>query len=194
MFIQILVKGKGRSRAHSIPKSSGLKKLVRGVASKKRRTVARQAILDPGIRSHVFMILKKVQKEMTRLSSKSFNSLLGASSAEALTAFTWEKLAQQISHAAPTLYAVLDACVDVKRRRSVEGDGKSKTKAKTRARQCSSTAILGVCAGILLRHRNHHMNLVQRLVALVLHSGHSAKQVSTYICTSVHIMLLIPYM
>jgi hypothetical protein len=56
--------------------------------------------------------------------------------AEALTAFTWEQLAQESSHAAPTLYAVLEACVDVKRRRrkSVEGDGKSKTKEKTRAR------------------------------------------------------------
>ena len=66
------MKSKAQSRIHSIPKSSGLTKLVRGAASKRKHTIARQAVLDRGIRVRLFAILKKkVQKEMMRLNSKS---------------------------------------------------------------------------------------------------------------------------
>ena len=71
---QVLVKGKGKSRAHSIPKSSGLKKLVRGAAAMRRHTImiARQAMLDPEIRVQVLVLIVKtrIQKEMTTLCSK----------------------------------------------------------------------------------------------------------------------------
>ena len=41
----------------------------------------------------------------------------------------------------------------------------------------ADVAVLGVCACILLRHRNTHMNAMQRAISLVLHIGHSSKQV-----------------
>ena len=43
--------------------------------------------------------------------------------------------------------------------------------------QGQTPSILGVCASILLRHKNVHMNALQRIISLVLHTGHSAKQV-----------------
>ena len=39
------------------------------------------------------------------------------------------------------------------------------------------TAVIGMCAAILLRHRNTHMNLVQRIISTLLYSGHAPKQV-----------------
>ena len=99
---------------------------------------------------------------------------------ETLTRFTWEQLAQEISHTAPTLHSVFEVCTDVKRRerKVVKGEEKSQAKGRRKTRHCSNTVVLGVCAGILLRHHNHHMNFIQRLVSLILHSGHCAKQVS----------------
>ena len=109
-------------------------------------------------------------KEMTVLCSSESKSILRASSLEALNSFTWEKLSSELSAKAPTLYAVLDACVNVKRRGKVTPESKS--------RHSSRHAVLGMCAAIILRNRHHHMNLVQRIVSLILHGGHSAKQVS----------------
>ena len=41
----------------------------------------------------------------------------------------------------------------------------------------SNSAILGVCAALLLRHRNHNLNAVQRIISIILHGGHAAKWV-----------------
>ncbi len=114
---------------------------------------------------------RDVQKEMKSLCSKKFGSMLRASSAEAVSSFTWDKITNEVSSKAPTLYAVLQGCVDVKKP-SISCRGQ-----KWKSRHSSSSTVIGMCAGILLRHRNHHMNLVQRIVALILHSGHCAKQV-----------------
>jgi len=41
----------------------------------------------------------------------------------------------------------------------------------------SNSAILGDCAALLLRHRNHNLNAVQRIISIILYGGHAAKQV-----------------
>ena len=40
--------------------------------------------------------------------------------------------------------------------------------------------ILCVCAAILLKHRNIHMNKLQRIVSLILYNGHASKQVTMH--------------
>ena len=131
-------------------------------------------MLDPEIRVQVLVIVKtRIQKEMTTLCSKRCDSLLRTSSVEVLTTFAWDRLMEKISTVAPTLYAILDACVDVKRRKRKVLEGCQRNKTHHR----SNTAVLGLCTVMLLHHRNQHMNLVQRLLALILHSGHGAKQV-----------------
>ena len=37
----------------------------------------------------------------------------------------------------------------------------------------SNDATMGVCAAILLRHKNQHMNALQHIVSLILHRGHA---------------------
>ena len=176
-------------RAHSIPRSSGMKALVRGVARRNHRTVARQAMRSKAVRTQVLAILKAdIQKEMKLLCKKKTQSILRSRSAETLCTFSWDMLADELEEKAPNLFQVLKACVDVKRRKRIS-EGRRKT------RITSNTVVLGVCAGVLLRHCNHHMNLIQRLIALILHAGHSAKQVLVALCLAIHTcMHIIMYM
>ena len=37
-------------------------------------------------------------------------------------------------------------------------------------------AIIGMCAAILLRHHNTHMNFVQRIISTLLYSGHACAE------------------
>ena len=71
---------------------------------------------------------------------------------ESVNRFSWDLLAKELESKAPTLYGVLSICVDVRRR-------KRKTKT-SKQKSSSNTAMLGVCAAILLRHRNQEMNLL----------------------------------
>ena len=85
-----------------------------------------------------------------------------------LANFSWDDLASELKNRAPVLHTFLTTCVDVKRRRKT-----SKTTYRT-----SNAAVLGVCASILLRHKNQHMNVLQHIVSLILHRGHAGKQVN----------------
>lgn len=135
-------------------------------------------MLNKKSRAHALRILTfDVQKEMKFLCSKRANSLLRATSAKKLSTFTWDLLAEELESKAPTLFAILMACVSVRRR-----------KRTTKSRCVSNTTVLGVCAGILLRHSSLHINLIQRLIALILHSGHSGKEViRTRYCTKLYV-------
>ena len=46
------------------------------------------------------------------------------------------------------------------------------------AQQTGSSAVVGVCASVLLRHKNQRMNLLQHILSLILHRGHAGKQVN----------------
>lgn len=69
---------------------------------------------------------------------------------------------------APTLHSILKMCVDVKRRRVLS----------KRSYRSSNVAVMGVFASAILRHKNQCMNVLQRIISLALHCGHSGKQVS----------------
>jgi len=77
---------------------------------------------------------------------------------------------------APTLYRVLQGCVSVKRLEWVMKKGERKGMV-ARSYRPSNSAILGDCAALLLRHRNHNLNAVQRIISIILYGGHAAKQV-----------------
>ena len=172
------MKGERKARAHTISRASKLKVLVKGVARKSHRTVARQAIAHITVRLNVLNIIRDdLKREMRLLCRKSTNFMLRASTAEALSNFSWEVLALELEKNAPTFFAILTACVEVRQPKKPTVS----THSQKRTRRASNTAVLGVCAAILLRHCNHHMNLVQRLISLILHSGHSAKQVCLFI-------------
>ncbi len=163
--------GRGKARAHAILISSGLNELARGVGRRNHKSIAQQSIQHVQVRLHVLNILgQDIQKEITSICAKRANSILRATSAETVCSFSWSTLADEVA-------AVLEYCVEVKtrQRRAVTKQRGRGAKAP-KFRHLKHSGSWCVCAGILLHHRNHHMNLVQKFV-LILHSGHSAKEV-----------------
>ncbi|KAL5469317.1 hypothetical protein EMCRGX_G030565 [Ephydatia muelleri] len=116
-------------------------------------------------------ITKNVQKEMKHLTSRKSGTNLRCT---VLTHFSWESVVKDLLTHAPTLHKLLKGMVQVKRKRTKATDKHSNAKA---SRYLSTDAVLGVCASILLRHgRNQHVNLFQKVVSLLLNSGHASAQ------------------
>ena len=85
---------------------------------------------------------------------------------EHLEKFRWDDLAELKSRA-PVLHEFLSMYVDVKRRQ----------RSFKKTHRTTNAAVMGVCASLLLRHKNQHMNALQHIVSLILHRGHAGKQV-----------------
>ena len=168
-----MTRGEKYTRADVIHKSSGLKQMARSIARRRYSALARQVMRNPKTRDHCLNTLEKdIQKELTCVVSlKKGTSCLRYKSLQALQSFTWEKLHRELKVKAPTLHQVLMGCINVRQRERVR---KGPHRKSTRVHK---HAVLGICAAILLRHRNQNLNLVQRLLSLILNSGHAGKQV-----------------
>ena len=176
LVLQVLVKAKNYSRADIIPQSSGLKQVARSVGRRSHPAIARQVMRNPKTRTTCLTILEKdIQKDLSRVASmKGGSSCLRRRTLDALQSFSWEKFHLELKQKAPTLYRVLQGCVNVRRRERGRGRKTRKT------HRAHNSAVLGICAAVLLRHRNQHLNVVQRIVSLILHSGHAGKQVCAH--------------
>ena len=84
-------------------------------------------------------------------------SVLQSKSKDALQAFQWSKLAEQMIDHAPLLTEILTACVHSKSTPNTD-------------------AIVGLC-GSIFNCRNKSMNLVQKIISIILYSEHSGKQI-----------------
>ena len=51
------------------------------------------------------------------------------------------------------------------------------SKVRKTSHRVRQSQIIGLSAAILLRYRNHSMNLVQRILSVLLYNGHVSKQV-----------------
>lgn len=93
------------------------------------------------------------------MSSDQSQSLLCSTAKSDLVGFKWDTLHKELSAKAPILLSVLEAAT------------------KTRIPRKNATIVVCTCAALLLRCRNHKMNLVQKIISLILYAGHSAKKV-----------------
>lgn len=172
---QVLKKGRTDSRALPVPRSSGLKTLALSVGRRSHASIARQVMLNPKTRVNVLAMLRKdLQKELKTLTAKRTNSCLRQRSVLALRSFSWAKLEEEVERNAPTLHNVLKGLTTVTR---LERSQKKGRKRKRRSYHASNSAVFGLCVAVLLRHCNHSMSLVQRIISVILHSGHAGKQV-----------------
>ena len=73
--------------------------------------------------------------------------------------FTWEKLLEEVKVLAPMLFRLLQSCT--KMRKPIN----------------NQDAIVDVLVAIMCRHRHPVSYLFQRLVSLILYSGHMSKRV-----------------
>ena len=160
------VKEKGRVRHLT----RSLRRLGRSVGRRKRDAIARQAMGDQKIRTHVLTILgREIRKELKRMCAITKPSMLRASTPEALASFNWNKLESELESRAPSLFSVL---------RSATVVNVPPSKARKKTYRVKQSQVIGICAAILLRHRNQSMNLVQRILSVLLYNGCASKQVN----------------
>ena len=109
------------------------------------------------------LICKEVSEEVRNLASSNVRSILQDCDTNQLHLFRWEAVSEELSKFAPVLRQILVSAT------------------KTRSPRSNTSAVIGMCLAILLKHRNPQMNLVQKIIAIVLYSGHSSKKVNLYI-------------
>ena len=101
-----------------------------------------------------------IRNELKAMCSDKARSILRAESAALkLNMFSWDKLLTEVSTYAPVFLTLLRAATYTRRSRD------------------NQSAVIGICAAVLLKHQFHKMNLVQKLLSLILYSGHSSKKV-----------------
>ena len=155
---------------HTIHYLAGsMKKIGKSVGRRNCGSIAKQVLSHRRIRKCILQkVGKLIKKDMDNICSKKASSLLRKRTPDAMRSFTWGDLAQELEQQSPILYQVLKDCV-YRKRRKVSAQGVSY--------RVNDIAVIGMCAAILLRHHNTHMNLVQRIISTLLYSGHAPKQV-----------------
>ena len=148
-----------------------MKRIAKSVGRRNSNAVARQVVKHRRIRECIVRELGKlIRKDMKKICSKKVSSMLRKSTAEAMKSFAWADFTKELEDTSPIFYRILKECVDRKRRKV------SKRKTNT----IDDTTVIGMCAALLLRHRNANMNLVQRIISVLLYSGHAPKKVVIY--------------
>ena len=133
------------------------KPLIRG----SRCALARRCLKDHVIRKFITKgVGLSLQHEIASLCSDKVDSILLDKSVQALETFSWEVVMEEMKTKAPTLLSILESCT------------------KTRKARKNRKAVIGIIASILCKHRRPTASLLQRLVSLVLYSGHVSKSVS----------------
>ena len=94
-------------------------------------------------------------------------SILRDSSPMCLCSFQWRDVINEMQANVPTLLGLLQGCIQ----------RKSLKRVRKRSYLVQDDGIIGICAAILLRHQNPKMNLIQRIVSILLYSGHAPKLV-----------------
>ena len=129
---------------------------------------------DSQIKMKVLDILgRHVQKKMKLLCSKKTPSVFRDNSPDAVKKFSWNAVTSELETRVPTLFNLMVLVVN-------QGFHQKSNVApkKSRTSKPTHTAVVGMCAAILMKNRNVHLNLVQRVLSLALHSGHASKHVS----------------
>lgn len=166
---------KRKKDARVFPLTSSLKRLGRSVGLRSRKSIARQAVMDDGICQKVVRYLgPKISKEMKAMCSIKTNSILRSRDPLSLEQFQLQTIVNEMQHVAPKTLSLLRSCL-ASRKPSKATNVKSKGRTKSRVFECDN--VVAVCCAILLRGRSQRMNLLQRIVSLILYSGHSSKRV-----------------
>ena len=132
------------------------KALARGC----RKAIAEECIKDTV--THRFLkeqLARVIRRDLRAISSTKANSLLSQKTAESLTTFSWDMLLDEFHSKAPFLMFILNVCMETKGQRK------------------NTKGVVGMCMALIIKHRFGTMSLVQRIVSMVLYSGHAGKQV-----------------
>lgn len=139
--------------------------IVRG----KPTSLAAQVFKDAQYKSSMIVeVGKNIKKEVKLLCSNKTSSCLRNTKKQDLIEFSWEKLFTEAQYLTPCLLQMLKSCLDIKSNKN-------------------SSSIIGMFISVLCYFRRSSMNILQRIVAVILYSGHCSKQVHTYTLYTLHI-------
>ena len=136
------------------------KHLGKAVARGSRYAIADECLSQPLTQKYV---LKKigvlVGKELRNMCSDSTRSVLKSQDTSDLCEFTWHQVICELDKNAPIFLNLMNSMT------------------YTTTQRANRSAVIGICAGILLKHRFSNMCLLQKLLSLILYAGHCGKQV-----------------
>ncbi len=136
--------------------------MVKVAMRRSMKTVALQTLKDSESRKYVLKLLGvELTKEVRAMTSC---TILKSQDPKILKEFGWCMLDKELSMHAPVLKYLLRSATT------------------TRVPRSNTDAIVGMCAAILLNHRNPNMNLIQKMNSLIMYAGHCSKKVSSYVC------------
>ena len=137
------------------------RQICKPLARGSRCALARRCLKDRVIRKFITKgVGLSLRHEIASLCSDKVGSILRDKSSLALETFSWEAVMDEMKTTAPTLLSLLESCT------------------KTRKARKNRKAVIGIIAAILCKHRRPTASLLQRLVSVVLYSGHASKNVS----------------
>ena len=149
-----------------------LKKVARSIGRRNCRSIACQVVNHKRVRQFIVgRIGRLIRKDMECICSYQVSSMLRKRTPDAMKSFSWGDLTKELEEVSPIFYTILKECVQKKKRTT--------SKKPRTSYAVDNSSVIGMCAAILLRHRNKNMCLVQRIVSALLYSGHAPKQVHT---------------
>ena len=108
-------------------------------------------------------VAQQTKKEIIAMCSDTVNSILQQSGSEDISGFKWEKLINELALNAPTLLQLLQC--------------------STTASKKNVDAIIGMCTALFCKHQRNQASLIQKIISIILYSGHTSKQVCClYFC------------
>ena len=133
------------------------KPLVRG----NRVALARQCLKDLRIRKHITKgVGLLLRHEVASMCSDKADSILRSKTTQAVEEFCWEDVLGEMKMRAPTLLSLLQSCTRTKKARS------------------NVNCVIGLITAIVCKHQRPSASLLQRLISVILYSGHASKRLS----------------
>ena len=133
------------------------KRLGKAVARKSDMVIAGECLKRPKLRNYIINKIGKLTR--VELCSQKNVSVLRDHSTDMLTSFSWDGFEAELLSTAPVFVSILRACTETKQPR------------------VNRTAVIGMCAALILKHRFSEMSLIQKIISLVLYAGNSDKKV-----------------
>jgi len=136
------------------------KRIGKAIGRSCRRVIAQECIKDTITRQFLLeQLARLIRSELKALCSTKESNMLYQKTNEALNQFSWNQLMAELESNAPVLLYILKVCTS------------------TKGQRINTNAVIGMCIAIITKHRHFKMSLVQRIISLILYSGHANKQV-----------------
>ena len=133
------------------------KKICKTITRGSHVALARRCLENDDIRKCIISgVSRMLRKEIATLCSNLVPSVLRDKSNDGLKSFQWKCLLDELQTHAPMLLEILKSCTKVRR---------------------PISAVIGVINAILCNNRRNSASLIQRLIYVILYSGHASKMV-----------------